>query len=49
MFKHKKHHKILMREILWIDKTLKTIQGELVNNGSKLMEINKHIKKESNK
>ena len=34
-----------MREFLGIDKALQTIQGELVNNTSKLTEINERIKK----
>ena len=33
-----------MREFLRIDKALQAIQGELVNNTSKLTEINEHIK-----
>ena len=38
-----------MRECLGIDKTLQSIQGELVNNTSKLTEINKHIEKDTKK
>ena len=38
-----------MREFLGIDKALPTIEGELVNNTSKLREINEHIKKDSKK
>ena len=38
-----------MREFLGIDKALQTIQDELVNNTSKLTEINERIKKESKK
>ena len=38
-----------VREFLGIDKALQTIQGELVNNISKLTEINERIKKESKK
>ena len=34
-----------MREVLGIDKALQTIQGELVNNTSKLTEINERIRK----
>ena len=34
-----------MREFLGIDKALQTIQGELINNTSKLTEINERIKK----
>ena len=36
-------------ESLGIDKALQSIQIELVNNTSKLMEIDKHIKKDSKK
>ena len=38
-----------MREFLGIDNDLQTIQDELVNNTSKLTEINERIKKESKK
>ena len=38
-----------MREFLGIDKALPTIEGELVNNTSKLREINEHLKKDSKK
>ena len=38
-----------MREFLGIDKALQSIQGELLNNTSKLKEINKHIKKATKK
>ena len=38
-----------MRESLRIDKFLKTIRGELVNNTSKLTYINERIKRESKK
>ena len=38
-----------MREFLGIDKALQSIQGELVNNTSKLTEIDKHIKKDTKK
>ena len=38
-----------MRELLGINKALQTIQSELVNNTSKLTEINERIKKESKK
>ena len=38
-----------MRELLGIDKALQSIQGELLNNTSKLTEINKHIKRDTKK
>ena len=38
-----------MRELLRIDKALQSIQGELLNNTSKLTEINKHIKRDTKK
>ena len=38
-----------MREFLGIDKALQSIHGELLNNTSKLTEINKHIKKDTKK
>ena len=38
-----------MREFLGIDRTLQSIQGELLNNTSKLTKINKHIKRETKK
>ena len=38
-----------MREVLGIDKALQTIQGKLVNNTSKLIEMSERIKKESKK
>ena len=38
-----------MREFLMIDKALQSIQGELLNNTSKLTEINKRIKRDTNK
>ena len=38
-----------MREFLAIDKTLQSIQGELVNNTSKLTEINKRIERDTKK
>ena len=38
-----------MREFLGIDKALQSIQGELLNNTSKLTEINKSIKKDTKK
>ena len=38
-----------MREFLGIDKALQSIQGELLNNTSKLTEINKSIKKGTKK
>ena len=36
-----------MREYLGIDKALQSIQGELLNNTSKLTEINKRIKRDT--
>ena len=36
-----------MWEILGIDKAVQGIQGELLNNTSKLTEINKHIKRDT--
>ena len=38
-----------MREFLGIDKVLQSIQGELLNNTSKLTEINKRIKRDTKK
>ena len=38
-----------MREILRIDKALQRIQGELLNNTSKLTEINRSIKRDTKK
>ena len=38
-----------MREFLGIDKALQSIQGELLNNMSKLSEIDKRIKKDTKK
>ena len=38
-----------MREFLGIDKALQSIQGELLNNTSKLTEINKCIKRDTKK
>ena len=38
-----------MREFLGTDKTLQSIQGELLNNISKLTEINKRIKRDTKK
>ena len=38
-----------MRELLGIDKALQNIQGELLNNTSKLTEINKRIKRDTKK
>ena len=38
-----------MKEFLSIDKTLQSIQGELVNNTSKLTEINKRIQRNTKK
>ena len=38
-----------MREILGIDKALQSIQGELLNNASKLTEIDKRIKRDTKK
>ena len=36
-----------MREFLGIDKALQSIQGELLNNTSKLTEIDKRIKRDT--
>ena len=38
-----------MQEFLRIDKSLQSIQDELVNNTSKLTDFNKHIKKTAKK
>ena len=38
-----------MREFLKIDKALQSIQGELLNNTSKLTENNKHITRDTKK
>ena len=38
-----------MREFLGIDKALQSIQGEVLNNTSKLTEINKRIKRDTKK
>ena len=38
-----------MQELVGIHKALQTIHGELVNNTSKLTEINKRIKRDSKK
>ena len=38
-----------MREFLGIDRVLQSIQGELLNNTSKLTEINKRIKRDTKK
>ena len=38
-----------MREVLGIDKALQRIQSELLNNTSKLTEINKRIKRDTKK
>ena len=38
-----------MQEFLGIDKVLRSIQGELLNNTSKLIEINKRIKRDTKK
>ena len=38
-----------MREFLGIDKALRSIQGELLNNTSTLTEINKHQKRDTKK
>ena len=42
------HTDLDMREFLGIDKALQSTQGELLNNTSKLTEINKRIKRDSN-
>ena len=50
--RRKRHHKIptLISQIFFgIDKALQSIQGELLNNTSKLTEINKRIKRDTNK
>ena len=36
-----------MREFLGIDKTLQNIQSELLNNTSKITQINKRIKRDA--
>ena len=46
---HVKNTNLDMREILGIDRALESIQGELFNNTSKLAEINKHIKRNTQK
>ena len=38
-----------IREFLGIDTVLQNIQGELLNNTSKLTEVNKHIKRDTKK
>ena len=38
-----------MREFLGIDEVLQNIQGELLNNTSKLTEIDKHIQRDTKK
>ena len=38
-----------MQEFLGIDKALQSIQGKLLNNTSKLTEINKRIKRDTKK
>ena len=38
-----------VREFLGIDKALQSIQGELVNNTSKLTEINRRIERDTKK
>ena len=38
-----------MREFLGVDKSLQSIQAELLNNTSKLTEINKRIQKDTKK
>ena len=38
-----------MQQFLGIDKTLQSIQGELLNNTSKLAEVNKRIKRDNQK
>ena len=38
-----------MREFLAIDKALQSIQGELLNNTSKLIEINKRVERDTRK
>ena len=38
-----------MREFLGIDKALQSIHDELLNNTSKLTEVNKHTKRDTKK
>ena len=38
-----------MREFLGINKALQSVQGELLNNTSKLIEIDKRIKRDTKK
>ena len=38
-----------MREFLGIDAALQRIKGEIVNNTSKITEIDRHIKREQDK
>ena len=38
-----------MREFLEIDKAVQSVQGELLNNTSKLAEIDKRIKRDTKK
>ena len=38
-----------MQEILGINKALQSIQGEFVNNGSKLIQIDKRIQRDTKK
>ena len=38
-----------MREFLGINKALQSVQGELLNNTSKLIEIDKRIKRDAKK
>ena len=40
---------LVMQEFLPIDKALQDIQGELLNNNSKLKEIDEHIKRDTKK
>ena len=52
MLRHGAHHKntdLDMREFLGIDKVLQSMQGKLLNNASKLAEINKRIKRDTKK
>ena len=52
MLRREKHHKntdLDMREILGIDKALQSIQGELLNNTSKLKGIDERIKRDTKK
>ena len=53
MLSRERHHKIptsiCMQDFLGIDKALQNIPSELLNNTSKLTEIDKRIKKDTKK